>query len=193
MSLEFEVTELHRRLANLVMLGKVIEADYSAAIPRLIIKIGELQTGWLPMLTQRAGHDVSWWPLEVGEQVVVLSPSGDPSQGVVLGATNQQSKPATASKASVHKTVYADGAVIEYDREVHHLKAVLPEGGTTELVSDGGVVIDGDVSVIGDISASGDVTDSIRSMQADREIYNSHTHGGVQVGSSVTAVPTPPQ
>ncbi len=77
---EFEITELHRRLANLVMLGKVVEADYGHVIPKLKVNIGELQTARLPMLTQRAGNDVSWWPLEVGEQVVVLSPSGDLTQ-----------------------------------------------------------------------------------------------------------------
>jgi phage baseplate assembly protein V len=190
MSLEFEVTELHRRLANLVMLGKVIEADYSAAIPRLKVKLGELQTAWLPMLTQRAGNDVSWWPLEVDEQVVVLSPSGDPAQGVVLGAINQQSKPATASKASVHKTTYADGAVIEYDREVHQLKAVLPDGGKVQLVSEAGIAITGDVSVTGNITASGEISDHTRSMQEGRVIYNQHVHAGVVEGSSSTATPS---
>ena len=86
--IEFETTELNRRLANLIMLGKVVEADCTQTTPKLKIKVGELQTAWLPMLTQRAGPDLSWWPLEVGEQVVVLSPSGELAQGIVLGALN---------------------------------------------------------------------------------------------------------
>ncbi len=190
---EFEITELHRRLANLVMLGKVVEADYGHVIPKLKVNIGELQTAWLPMLTQRAGNDVSWWPLEVGEQVVVLSPSGDLTQGVVLGAINQKSVPAIADHNSVHRMIYADGAVIEYDRETHQLNAVLPDGATTELVSDGGVTIIGDVIVTGNIKATGEVIDHMRSMKADRDIYNSHTHSGVKTGPGTTAVPNQTQ
>ena len=152
--IEFEITELHRRLANVILLGKVVEADYTQIIPKLKIKIGECQTAWLPMLCQRAGSDVSWWPLEVGEQVVVLSPSGELTQGVVLGAINQIAFPSMGSHADSHKHVYADGAVIEYNRKTHHLSAVLPSGATTTLVSDGGVNITGDVVVTGNITAS---------------------------------------
>ncbi len=77
--------------------------------------------------------------------------------------------------------IYADGAVIEYDRETHQLNAVLPDGATTELVSDGGVTIIGDVIVTGNIKATGEVIDHTRSMKADRDIYNSHTHSGVKL------------
>ena len=193
MVVEFEITELHRRLANLIMLGKVIEADYGQVIPKLKVNIGELQTAWLPMMTQRAGNDVSWWPLEVGEQVVVLSPSGDLTQGVVLGAINQKSVPAIGDHNSVHRMIYADGAVIEYDRETHLLKAVLPDSATTELVSDGGVTIIGDVTVTGNIKATGEVIDHTRSMQADRDIYNAHTHSGIKSGPGSTAIPNQSQ
>lgn len=191
--IEFEITELHRRLANVILLGKVVEADYTQIIPKLKIKIGECQTAWLPMLCQRAGSDVSWWPLEVGEQVVVLSPSGELTQGVVLGAINQIAFPSMGSHADSHKHVYADGAVIEYNRKTHHLSAVLPSGATTTLVSDGGVNITGDVVVTGNITASKHITDHARSMQADRDIFNAHDHGGVRTGSGTTAVPNQSQ
>ena len=191
--IEFEITELNRRLANLILLGKVVEADYTQIIPKLKIKIGECQTAWLPMLCQRAGPDVSWWPLEVGEQVVVLSPSGELTQGVVLGAINQMAFPSKGNHADSHKHVYADGAVIEYNRKTHHLSAVLPSGATTTLVSDGGVHITGDVVVTGNITASKNITDNTRSMQADRDIFNAHDHGGVRTGSGTTATPNQSQ
>jgi hypothetical protein len=33
--IEFEITELNRRLANLIVLGKVVEADYTLTTPKL--------------------------------------------------------------------------------------------------------------------------------------------------------------
>lgn len=191
--MQFEITELNRRLANMVMIGRVIETDFSEDVPKVQIRIGDLTTAWLPMLTQRAGNDVSWWPLEEGEQVLVLSPSGDPAQGVVLGSINQQSKPSISNTADVHRVEYADGAVVMYDRAAHHLEAVLPEGGTVNIVATGGVTITGSVSITGDVtvegsvSASDHVSDGVRSMADDRGIYNAHTHGGITPGMGDTA------
>jgi phage baseplate assembly protein V len=193
METAFEIAELHRRLGNLLKIGRIEEVNYSGVIPLCRVRVGDLLTGWLPMLGSRAGPDNCWWPLEVDEQVVVLSPSGDPAQGVVLGAINQRRFAAQGDRHDVHRVVYADGAVIEYDRAAHHLKAVLPGGATTELVSDGGVAIVGDVTVTGHIKATGEITDHTRSMQADRDIFNSHTHRGVKSGGSSTAVPNQSQ
>jgi len=193
MNLAFEVTELHRRLANMVLLAKVIEADYSGSIPKAKVVVGEITSAWLPMLVSRAGNDRSWWPLEIGEQVVVLSPSGELTQGVVLGSINQQSIPANGNSADHHRITYSDGAVIEYDRKAHHLKAVLPNGASTQLISEGGVEIVGDVFVAGNITATQDIKDHTRSMQADRDIYNAHTHSGIKSGPGSTAPPNQSQ
>lgn len=151
----FQITELHRRLANLVRIGTITEVDHEQALVR--VQIGELVTGWLPWMTGRAGQDSTWWPPEPGEQVIVLSPSGDLAQGVVLMGLYQDSHPAPGDTAGKHTVSYHDGAIIEYDRDAHHLKAVLPEGGTADLVADGGITIHGDIAVTGTLSVSADV------------------------------------
>lgn len=191
--LEFEVTELHRRLANVIRLGRVMECNYQEVIPRVRVRIGEIETAWLPVLSARAGGDRSWWPLSVNEQVVVLSLSGDLAQGIVLGALSQRAFPAAGNEGHVHRVVYGDGAVIEYDKETHALKAQLPAGGTAELHADGGIKVVGDLNVSGNIVASGDVSDRVRSMQADRDIYNPHTHAGVMSGPASTSPPSAQQ
>jgi len=53
----------------------------------------------------------------------VLAPGGDLNQAVVLGSLYQQAFPAIAQTADVHRIQYSDGAVIEYDRKAHQLKA----------------------------------------------------------------------
>jgi len=139
----FEITELNRRLANMITLGTVAETDYKTAKVR--VQIGELLSGWLPWLTARASNDVNWWAPEVGEQVVVIAPSGDLAQGIVLTALYKDQYPPPADHPNVHTTHYdggADrgGATIEYDREKKHLKALLPNGGNAKLVANDGTI-----------------------------------------------------
>ncbi len=178
---EFELTELDRRLSNLIRIGVIAQADYQTAKVR--VQVGDIKTGWLPWFVPRAGGDIEWIAPEVGEQVMVFSPSGELNQGVVMPGIYQTAKPAPVATADKHHKVYADDAVIEYDRAAHHLKAILPAGATVELYSDGGIHFTGDLLVTGDITATGEITDHTRSMQGDRDIYNGHTHSDPQGGS----------
>ncbi len=171
---EFEITELYRRLSNVVKLGRVAAIDYSGAIPRVRVRIAPLTTAWLPLMSLRAGPDKSWWPVEIDEQVVVLSPTGELNQGVVLGAISQQQFPAAGDSINEHRMTYADGAVIEYDRASHHLSATLPSGATTTLISDGGVSIEGDVTITGNLTVSDNAT-----VQGEATIASNATVGGV--------------
>ena len=194
---EFELTEIARRMASIVRLGIVAEVDHQAARVRVRYG-GEGETAlsaWLPWVTERAGQDRSWWPPEAGEQVLILAPSGEMAKGVAVGGVYRREHPAPESDPNKHAIHYSDGAVIEYDRSAHRLKAELPAGGGAELTADGGVTITGDVTITGEVTVDGgidatgdidaegnvtvggDVEDSKGSMDEMRGVYNSHTHG----------------
>lgn len=119
-----ELADLRRRLASVVLFGTIAAADYTAATVR--VKLGAITTDWLPWLTARAGGDTVWHAPEVGEQVMLISPSGDIGNGVVMPAIYSDAKPANAAAATVHRTTYADGAVVEYDRAAHEFKITTP-------------------------------------------------------------------
>ncbi len=193
---EFRLVELARRLANVVRPGVVAEADYSLARAR--VKYGEPDeaiTDWLPWLAGRAGGDAAWWAPEIGEQVVLLAPSGDLANAVVLGSLYSDAQPAPSTDPGKHLVRYSDGAEIEYDREAHRLRAVLPAGGAAEITAPDGVTITGDVTVEGGVDASGNVEsggnvtadsnveaggqveDLSGSMTEMRTTYNGHVHG----------------
>lgn len=122
------IGEIERRLSNVVRPGTVQEADYAKA--RIRVALGRNKTAWLPWLTSRAGHDRTWHPPEVGEQVLVISPSGELSQGYVMpGGVYKNDFPANGDSETVSRTTYKDGAVIEYDREAHAYAATIPSGG----------------------------------------------------------------
>lgn len=92
----FAISELQRKLANIVRIGLVKEIDYEKAKVR--VQIGEFLTDFLPWITGRAGKDASWSPPDIDEQVVVFSPFGELSLGVVLAGIYQQKYPTQENK-----------------------------------------------------------------------------------------------
>ncbi|UAA38213.1 phage baseplate assembly protein V [Paraneptunicella aestuarii] len=174
------LAEVERRLANVFVLGTIIETNYDKALVKA--KAGNMETGWLPWITSRAGNDVDFWAPEVGEQVLIMSPGGDPEFGVILPALYQNNYPATDNRSTIRRVRFADGADFSYDREAKALKIILPAGATSELVSDGGIQLTGNTTIQGqlhvtdNIKGDKDITDQTRSMQADRDIYNDHDH-----------------
>lgn len=137
------LSELDRRLANLIRVGVVAELDESSA--RVRVKSGEILTAWLPWLTHRAGQDRTWWAPEPGEQVLLLAPNGDMARGFVLPSLYQDASPPPGDRKTLHRTEYADGTSVEYDREAGHLTVdcvgdVTIKGARTLRVEFGGPV-----------------------------------------------------
>lgn len=182
----FRVAELERKLQNLIQPGRVVGLDAAGA--RAMVALGELVTAPLPWLTGRAGADREWWAPEPGEQVVVLCPSGDPALGWILPGAYCDDAPANGDRSDVHRTTYKDGAVVEYDRQAHRLRAVLPSGGSADITADGGVTVTGPVHVVGDVQVDGEIR-ATKDVTADSISLQKHVHGGVQAGGAKTGVP----
>lgn len=121
--------ELSRRLESLIRSGTISAVDHGKALCR--VHTGQLETDWLPWLESRTGETRSWNPPTVGEQVVLLCPSGDPASGFVLLGLYADAKPAPDSNPATHTVVFPDGARICYD---HALGALSATGIKTALV-----------------------------------------------------------
>lgn len=215
---ELALPDLERRQANAIRMGTVLAVDYAAA--RVRIKSGDIETAWLPWSTGRAsGAKRRWDPPEVDEQVVVLSPTGDMRQGVVLTGVFQDAAGAPSASGDKDTTVYGDGTVIEYDRASHTLLAdlgaskftmtrdqiVLEIGGTKLTMTTAGSVFDGPVTVNGlltytqGLMGSGGSGASVQGPLSinggtvthnGTNIGNTHTHTGVQTGGGTTGAPS---
>nr|WP_253308730.1 phage baseplate assembly protein V [Rickettsia endosymbiont of Ceutorhynchus assimilis] len=116
----FAISELQRKLANIVRIGVVKEVDYEKAKVR--VKIGELLTDFLPWITSRAGEERSWLPPSINEQVVILSPLGELSLGVVLAGIYQQNYSAPENSEMINSLVFQDGTKLLYDKESKNLE-----------------------------------------------------------------------
>lgn len=125
-----QLSELTRRLANLVRVGTVAELD--AAQARVRVSVGEATTAWLPWLTARAGADATWWAPSVGEQVLLVAPSGDLAQAFALPALYGPAAGPPASGEAVHRVQYADGSFTEHN----------PDTGVTKIHVEGDAVLD---------------------------------------------------
>lgn len=146
------IAELERKLENMMRLGTVDQVSGK----RCRVKSGKLLTGWLPWFTQRAGDDSDWWPVEVGEQVMILSPGGDLSHGYVLPAINSTDRPPPSTNHNQRVIRFEDGTTLSYDKVAHKLSAFVK--GDVDLFLDGNLQADagGTVTVVaeGDIAAT---------------------------------------
>lgn len=188
-----DVQDLLRRLTNLACVATVVEVDADNA--RLKVDFLNNHSAWLPWTVGRAGGVRQWSAPQVGENLLLICPQGEIEQGILLPSLYKDEFPAPSSDPHEHLSIYEDGAVIAYNDETHQLIATLPEGGTTELVSDGGITLTGDVTINGNttvngathstgnvstdasVSAAADVSDAGGSLQGNRDVFNSHTHG----------------
>lgn len=189
-----DLAALSRMLENLIRFGVIAAVQMEP--PRVQVKTGTLTTAWLPWLALRAGSDREWDPPTVDEQVILFSPSGQLANGVVITGLPSDHIPANGNRAGLHRRTYADGTVIEYDSVDHHLNATLVDGGTTNLISSGGINLIGDITHRGDYiqtgnqTVTGRVNVSVDVVAAGVSLVN-HPHTGVKSGGDQSGVPIP--
>ncbi len=161
--------DLLRRLENLLRPGTIHAVDHASA--RVRVASGGLLTDWLPWFERRAGNVRTWSPPSVGEQCLVLSPGGDPANGMVLVGIASDEHPAPSTHPNIERTHYPDGTTVEYDHAAHTLRIDAPLVHIT-----GEAVIQGPVTVATDVIADG-------------ISLVTHVHGGVSPGGSNTGLP----
>ena len=161
-----------RRLDNLVRLGRIAAVDHDAA--RCRVQTGGNLTGWLPWLAQRAGTTRTWCPPTAGEQVIILSPSGEPAGGIVLTGLYSELVEAPSTTSAEHITDYPDGARIAYN----HATGAMSITGIQSLTID-----------CPQITITGAITQTGGNLSSNGIVLHTHKHTGVQAGGSQTGTP----
>lgn len=202
-----DLIELARRLANLVRLGTVAHID--AAQARIRVQSGALLTDWLPWLATRAGTTATWSLPSIGEQVLLLAPSGDPAQAVALPALYSNAAPAPSTSPAKHLIKFPDGAVIGYDSAAGHLdvtgvvNVTVHAAGSITLdspltLTSGALTVQGLLTYQAGLAGTGGgtgttingpITQTGGALSSNGITLGSHTHTGVQTGSGSTGGP----
>jgi len=138
-------------------------------------------------------YGVASAPLQ-GAEVIVLPVGGQSSHGVVIASIDGRYRIALQPGEVAIHTDEGDHIHLKRGRVIELVTETLTITATSKVRIDSPTVeMTGDATAQGDVSADGDVSDGVRSMQADRDIYNQHAHSGVQSGSSSTSPPTETQ
>jgi len=115
-------TELQRLIDNLIRIGTVIAVRSGECR----VKSGNNKTDWRPYTTARAGKNRTRSRLSIGEQVLMLSVSGDLRNAYIVGPIHCAAFPeplADDDNPDLDRTEYSDGAVIEYNPATGALNA----------------------------------------------------------------------
>lgn len=114
-----KTAELHRLIQNLCRVGTITELDHAAHKVR--VKTGENITAWLQWPADIGRNFIRWRPLRVGTQIILLSPSGDISQGQIVGMLYSRDQSAPGSEETTDSVVFEDGTAINYNSADHTL------------------------------------------------------------------------
>lgn len=132
--MSFAAAENDRRVANAISIGVVTAIDAGAVRAR--VRVGGLETPFIPVMQPRVGQVKLQTMPSVGEQVSVAAPDGDFARAFVLGSITAGNAPGDDAG-----NVYLDL-------------------GGGELVITGDIVLDGDIRMTGTLTSDEDVVAS---------------------------------
>lgn len=186
------VSRLWRRMQLVIGRGRVTTSNDTKTAQLLQIRLGALETrDGTPRLAE---FGFTSRP-PVGSDVIVLFLGGDRSNAVAIATGHQASRPTGLQEGETMvydlwgKSIYfteTHGIVVD----ARNTPVTINNATTVTINATNEVVLNTPLlHVSGDITAGGNVSDSVRSMAADRILYNAHGHPA----SSVNTPPVPTQ
>jgi phage baseplate assembly protein V len=171
--------EAGRVMPKIAKAGIVSSYNPDSYTARVLLQPEGLDTGWIPIASQWIGNG---WGLMVpptpGDQVEVVFSDGNLGNGVIVGRlfSDKQLPPKVDSGELwlVHQT-----------------------GSAFKLTNDGKVLLHGNDEVAVDSTVGvhlGDTGGALRKLIDERlkQVFDAHTHTGVQTGSGTSGPPTTP-
>lgn len=208
--------DLYRLLQNLIRVGTVAEVRH-ARPPRVRVETGQITTTWLPWIESRGGSTRTWSPPTLGEQVIVLSPGGDLTAGVVLPSVDQDASPRPSENPNELLTEYPDGAQAVYNHAtgamtITGIRSLLVEAADSVRIASQSILLDapqtsstGTHTVEGllrylaglsgkdgqgnSTTITGNLTHESGNLSSNGVVVHLHVHGGVMPGGSDTEGP----
>ena len=154
--------------------GIVSQIDPINVQARVSFEDDESTSFWLPVLQTKTLKDKFYAMPDIGEQVACLMDENS-EDGVILGAIYSAEDVSTTQSEKQLSVNLEDGSYINADKENQTLIVAFSK---MKLI--GNIEHEGTFTNTAGIKSNADITDKTSSMQAMRDVYNSHTHTGNQ-------------
>lgn len=167
------ITELERRLQAKSRTGVISDVDPAKGLARVKLQDGDeaFLSGWVPWVEPSAGANKTHNPPSIGQQVQIISESGDLHDAVIQGSLN--------SNANTRPSSAGDEYVLA---SVGQTRVAVSGGGTALTLQVGAVTVT--VTAAGFAVQGGQVTHN------GTDIGDTHTHNGVVSGPANTGTPS---
>ena len=176
------LSEQQRRLHNIATIGTVFDVNPDDQTMRL--DVGDNQTDWLPIPALAAGQVRVWRCPSVGEQFLLVSPSGELANAIPVLSLYSNQHPSPSNDPNEIRVRFNDSDFLSVNTQdsqlILKINDVIFDGNSTTLTGD--LTVNGSVQVDGNIHSDGDTVAGSISLQK-------HKHGGVMGGTSTTGAP----
>ncbi|MGZ0785878.1 phage baseplate assembly protein V [Pseudomonas saponiphila] len=186
-----------RMIAGLILPCSVVGVDLAAGLVRVSDGAG-WTSAWLRWHSQAAGKARHWRAPSLGEQGVLISPSGEPAQGTFVPGLYGNAGPQPDNRDHVEVWRFEDGGSLVYDWQAKRYSISLPSGtvsievgASSAQVTDSSITAKADsITLSGAITLNGDVQINGGSLKHNGvNVGSTHTHLGVMPGPGATAPP----
>ena len=175
------LSEQQRKLHNIATIGTVFDINPADATMRL--QVGDNQTDWVPIPTLAAGQVRVWRCPSIGEQFLLVSPSGDLANAIPVISIYSQQFPSSSSDPNEIRVRYNDTDFLSIKTADSQLTLKI-----NDIIFDGDLTVTGGVDIGTNVLVGGDIH-SLGDTVAGSISLKSHTHGNVQSGRSNTGAP----
>ena len=150
--------------------GIVSQINPVLAQARVNFADDESTSYWLPIIQNKTMKDKFFVMPDIGEEVACLMDENS-EDGVILGAIySSVDLPAVTSEKQISVNL-ENSSLINIDKETNTLTITFENINLNGNINHTGMLINTD-----GIASQADITDKTSSMQAMRDIYNSHSH-----------------
>lgn len=175
------LTEIARKLANLIGLGTIAQADHSSA--RVKVDINGRVTDWLPIPADIGNNFIRWRPLRVGTQVLVACPGGDPANAIIVQILYSAALSPPANRGDVDIIAFDDGTTLEYDTGAKRLTVKATDRLTVETGGNTEVTVGGNASI--EVAGPLDITSATTVSVSAPSVGISGTNGSASTANLV--------
>jgi len=178
------LSEQQRRLHNIATIGTVFDVNPDDQTMRL--DVGDNQTDWLPIPALAAGQVRVWRCPSVGEQFLLVSPSGELANAIPVLSLYSNQHPSPSTDENEIRVQFNDHDYLSVKTDDSNLTLKITN---TTIISEGSITLDtptvtmtGNLEVDESIHAKKDIIAGVISLIK-------HLHGKVMGGNSTTGAP----